>query len=54
MYDRGTPKQVVEAHQLVDAKTYTGDRVKLPSPQEIPNIDLEVINYHKPPVGTFQ
>ncbi|KAK4691476.1 hypothetical protein P7C70_g9340, partial [Phenoliferia sp. Uapishka_3] len=53
MYDRGTPKQVMENHQFVDEKTYTGDRVHLPPPHEIPNIDLEVINYHVPPVGTF-
>ena len=54
MYDRGTPKQVLASHQLVDEKDYTSERVALPSKSEIPNIDLEVINYHKPPVGTFQ
>ncbi|KAL8281037.1 hypothetical protein RQP46_006716 [Phenoliferia psychrophenolica] len=53
MYDRGTPKQVLESHQLVDEKTWVSDRVKLPSKAEIPNIDLEVMNFHKPPVGTF-
>lgn len=54
VYDRGNPKQVVEPHQFVDPKEYTGERVKLPSPEEIPNIDLQVVNFHKPPVGTFQ
>ncbi|KAI5477424.1 hypothetical protein MNV49_006416 [Pseudohyphozyma bogoriensis] len=53
MYDRGTPKQVVDNHQFVEPKDYTGERVKLPAPNEIPNIDLEVVNYHVPPVGTF-
>ncbi|EIW72422.1 hypothetical protein TREMEDRAFT_26882 [Tremella mesenterica DSM 1558] len=53
MYDRGTPSQVLEPHQLVDPKTYTGDKVKLPHPDEIPGVLLEVQNYHKPPVGTF-
>lgn len=53
MYDRGTPKQVVENRQIVKPDTYTGDAVKLPAPSEIPNVDLEVMNYHRPVVGTF-
>lgn len=53
VYDRGNPKQVVEPHQLVDVETYIGPKVKLPHPDEIPNLSLEVMNYHKPPVGTF-
>ncbi|ORX36040.1 hypothetical protein BD324DRAFT_629933 [Kockovaella imperatae] len=52
-YDRGNPSQVVSPHQPVDPKTYTGDKVKLPSPEEIPGIQMEVQNYHVPPVGTF-
>jgi len=27
--------------------------VRLPHPEEIPNLDLEVMNYHRPVVGTF-
>lgn len=53
MYDRGNPHQIITPHQPVEAKTYTGDRVKLPSPEEIPGCLLEVQNYHCPPVGTF-
>ncbi|GFZ43593.1 hypothetical protein JCM24511_01313 [Saitozyma sp. JCM 24511] len=53
MYDRGNPSQVINPHQAVDVKTYTGDKVKLPAPEEIPGIELEVQNYHVPPVGTF-
>ncbi|KAM0747598.1 hypothetical protein T439DRAFT_366513 [Meredithblackwellia eburnea MCA 4105] len=53
MYDRGNPKQVVDTHQIVEPEEYTGDRVKLPHPNEIPNLDLEVVNFHVPPVGTF-
>lgn len=44
---------MISPHQTVDAKIYTGDKVKLPHPDEIPGIHLEVQNYHKPPVGTF-
>ncbi|WWD17806.1 hypothetical protein CI109_102248 [Kwoniella shandongensis] len=53
MYDRGNPHQLIDPHQSVDRKTYTGDKVKLPPPEEIPGCLLEVQNYHEPPVGTF-
>ncbi|ORY33680.1 hypothetical protein BCR39DRAFT_563820 [Naematelia encephala] len=53
MYDRGNPSQMISPHQSVDAKTYTGDKVKLPRPDEVPGLELEVQNYHVPPVGTF-
>jgi phosphatidylserine/phosphatidylglycerophosphate/cardiolipin synthase-like enzyme len=32
---------------------YTGAAVQLPHPDEIPNIDMQVINYHHPILGTF-
>lgn len=32
---------------------WTGSKVKLPATEEIPNIDMEVINYHRPILGTF-
>ncbi len=53
MYDRGNPTQTITPHQAVDAKTYMSERVKLPSPEDIPGCLLEVQNYHCPPVGTF-
>lgn len=53
VYDRGNPRQVINPHQAVPAKTYHGEKVALPLPDEIPGIDLEVQNYHFPPVGTF-
>lgn len=53
IYDRGTPKQMIKAHQLVQPDEYSGGRVQLPRPEEIPNVLLEVLNYHVPPVGTF-
>ena len=45
IYDRGSPKQLIEPHYIVPEKTYTGKAVGLPHPKEIPNIDLEVMNY---------
>lgn len=53
IYDRGSPKQLVEPHYLVSPKEYTGDKVNIPSPEEIPHIDLQVMNYHHPLLGTF-
>ncbi|PSS00652.1 hypothetical protein BD289DRAFT_458445 [Coniella lustricola] len=53
IYDRGSPKQLVEPHYFVSEKEYTGDKVKIPGVDEIPNIDLQVMNYHQPLVGTF-
>ncbi|EOO01145.1 putative iq calmodulin-binding motif protein [Phaeoacremonium minimum UCRPA7] len=53
IYDRGSPKQLIEPHYIVPEKTYTGKDVGLPHPNEIPNIDLEVMNYHHPMLGTF-
>lgn len=53
MYDRGNIKQVLKAHQIVPVAEYTADAVKLPAPQEIPHIDMEVCNYHHVVLGTF-
>lgn len=52
-YDRGSPKQLLENHYLVEKKEYMGKAVAIPAPEDIPNIDLQVINYHKPLLGTF-
>ncbi|KAI1409171.1 IQ calmodulin-binding motif protein [Hypoxylon sp. FL1857] len=53
IYDRGSPKQVFEPHYMVPESEYTGNAVGLPASHEIPNIDLQVINYHRPLLGTF-
>ena len=53
VYDRGAPQQVWENHLNVHEKDFTGEKVKLPAPEEIPNIDLQVVNYHRPIFGTF-
>ncbi|KAJ6547026.1 hypothetical protein B0H19DRAFT_1211731 [Mycena capillaripes] len=52
-YDRGAPRQVIQNHYLVSQKEYTGKNVGIPAPEEIPNIDLQVMNYHRPMLGTF-
>lgn len=52
-YDRGSPKQFINNHYPVPQKEYMGKAVDIPAPEDIPNIDLQVVNYHKPLVGTF-
>jgi hypothetical protein len=52
-YDRGSPKQVLNNHMAVSEEEYLGKAIALPPKAEIPNIDLQVINYHRPMVGTF-
>ncbi|KAJ7118728.1 hypothetical protein C8R44DRAFT_181495 [Mycena epipterygia] len=53
LYDRGSPRQLVENHYMVSQKEYMGKNVGIPAPEEIPNIDLQVMNYHRPMLGTF-
>ncbi len=53
IYDRGSPKQLVDPHYQVGVDEYTGRNVKIPSLEEMPNIDVQVMNYHQPLVGTF-
>lgn len=55
MYDRGSPKQIINNHQYVPAKVYADENgaVRIPPPQELPNVRVEIVNYHKPPLGTF-
>ncbi|KAL5364539.1 hypothetical protein BJX96DRAFT_168364 [Aspergillus floccosus] len=53
IYDRGNPRQVYDSHLRVPEKKYITGKVRLPSAEEIPNIDMQVINYHRPVLGTF-
>ncbi|KAK3294392.1 uncharacterized protein B0H64DRAFT_325211 [Chaetomium fimeti] len=53
LYDRGSPRQLYKPHYLVSEKAVTGKNVNLPSAGEIPHIDMEVMNFHSPVMGTF-
>jgi phosphatidylserine/phosphatidylglycerophosphate/cardiolipin synthase-like enzyme len=68
IYDRGNPKQILDNHQDVSATDYTAkvyqpkallfstnrkQNVKLPNPEELPHLDMQVVNYHRPVFGTF-
>lgn len=52
-YDRGSPKQLLQPHYVVPEKEALGKSVALPHPDEIPNLELEVINFHTAIFGTF-
>jgi len=51
MYDRGTAEQLVRNHAPVKPSDWPA--VGLPAAHEIPFIEMEVINYHRPLLGTF-
>lgn len=53
LYDRGSPRQLVEPHYLVGEKEFTSKNVNLPHPSELPNTDMQVMNFHKPLMGTL-
>jgi hypothetical protein len=53
MYDRGNIKQVIDNHQIMSVNQYTSAAVRLPAPDQIPHIDMEVQNFHRPMLGTF-
>lgn len=53
MYDRGAAAQVFHNHQDVGPRGWTNVNVGLPNPEDIPGIDLKVVNFHRPPLGTF-
>ncbi|KAI8949054.1 phospholipase D/nuclease [Xylaria longipes] len=53
IYDRGSPRQVFDPHYIVPESEYTGGAVKLPPAKDIPYVDLQVINFHQPVLGTF-
>ncbi|KAK5462349.1 hypothetical protein LTR20_006299 [Exophiala xenobiotica] len=55
IYDRGSPKQFIHNHLVVKPETYADPEgpIRMPHPDELPNVDLEVVNYHQPVFGTF-
>jgi hypothetical protein len=45
--------QAWENRLTVPAEQYSVGKVQLPAPEEIPNVDLQLVNYHRPIFGTF-
>jgi phosphatidylserine/phosphatidylglycerophosphate/cardiolipin synthase-like enzyme len=53
MYDKAAAANAIDAHQVVKPAAYTGKAIQLPKPEEIPNLDFEVISYHRLVLGTL-
>lgn len=53
LYDRGSPRQLFEPHYHVPEKEFAGKNVNIPRREEVPNLKLQVMNYHRPVLGTF-
>lgn len=51
VYDRGTPSQAINNHAKVPGDKWEG--VGLPRPDELSGLRMEVVNYHRPLLGTF-
>jgi phosphatidylserine/phosphatidylglycerophosphate/cardiolipin synthase-like enzyme len=53
MYDKAAAANAFNAHQVVKPAAYSGKTIQLPTPEEIPNLDFEVISFHKLVLGTL-
>ncbi|GAA6034084.1 hypothetical protein JCM8097_000685 [Rhodosporidiobolus ruineniae] len=51
MWDRGAIQQLWHNHVPVTPQTW--GPLGLPMPEEVPNLSLQVINFHRPLLGTF-
>jgi len=53
MYDRAAPSNALDPHQEVKPAAYAGAGVLLPPPEEVPNVDLQVVSMHRFFLGTL-
>jgi phosphatidylserine/phosphatidylglycerophosphate/cardiolipin synthase-like enzyme len=53
IYDKASAKQFINNHQKVSPDVYSGEKIKLPKPDEVPNLDMEVSSFHVPLLGTL-
>ncbi|BGP40302.1 hypothetical protein JCM10449v2_004261 [Rhodotorula kratochvilovae] len=51
MWDRGAVQQLWHNHVTVTPETWAP--LGLPHPKDVPNLSLQVINFHRPLLGTF-
>lgn len=45
--------KALDNHLVVGPEEFASKNIQIPSPEEIPCIDLEVMNFHRPMMGTF-
>ena len=53
IYDKASPAQFVKSHQKLSPDVYSGEKITLPKPEEVPNLHMEVSSLHKPLLGTL-
>ncbi|KAM6511439.1 hypothetical protein FALCPG4_016442 [Fusarium falciforme] len=53
MYDKPSFGNIFSPHQRVKPKTFTSHSIQLPSPEEVPFLDMEVISLHRLVLGTL-
>lgn len=53
MYDQAGPSHMFEAHQRIKPETYDNKHVQLPTPDEVPHLDLQVSSLHTVLMGTL-
>ncbi len=53
IYDKASAKQFIDSHQKLPEGVYSGEKIQLPHPEEIPHLDMEVASLHKPLLGTL-
>ncbi|KAH7311445.1 hypothetical protein B0I35DRAFT_438096 [Stachybotrys elegans] len=51
MFDKGS--LTMGPRRSLQPDTYSGKKIDLPSPQEIPHVDLQIISFHAIPMGTL-
>lgn len=53
MYDKAGAANLMNPRQHVKTEAFSGEKIQLPHPSEIPNLDFEVCNLHVPLLGTL-
>ena len=53
IYDKASAKQFIHTHQKLSPDVYSGEKILLPKPEEVPNLDMEVSSLHVPLLGTL-
>ena len=53
MYDKAGAANFMNPRQSVKPEVFSGEKIQLPHPTDVPNLDLEVCNLHVPLLGTL-
>lgn len=53
MFDKANAWHTLDSHQIIKPAIYASEHIQLPLPEEIPYVDMKVINLHSIPLGTL-